>query len=270
MFNISSFIRQCGLSQSEFRFLVENMLKRDYGLLISDVEFLSELEKSQLEHVACKIRSGMPVEYVISKSRFMGFDLYVDPNVLIPRSETEILVEYVVKQIAGRKLRVLDVGTGSGCISIAVASMCKDIDCYAVDISLSALDIAKRNAQLNKLADISFLQADLASAFKEDVFDLVIANLPYVETEYIEKHKELDVEPILALDGGIDGLDVIRRLLQDMDCLKEKGLLILEIGNLQKSILCEYVNNISCFEFVECIKDYSDHDRIFVLRKLYG
>jgi len=209
----------------------------------------------------------LPTEYLFHSSTFCGCRLYVDDRVLIPRPETELLVEQVHRAIGGRPVRVLDVGTGSGCITAALAVRDPRATFFAVDISPDALAVAGRNTA--GLPQVHLVNADLTQAFKAGVFDVIVANLPYVETAWFEKETDLHCEPRVALDGGADGLDVIRRLLRQAGrVMTEDAILFLEIGWRQRRAIEEFVREVDCgLRYERCIKDEAGHDRIVVLDK---
>jgi len=169
-----------------------------------------------------------PIQYILGKAEFMGLEFRLTADVFIPRPETETLVETALKvaRSQGQKLRsILDIGTGSGCIAISLAKFLKDVKIYATDISKQALEIAKKNALLNNVA-IIFLQSNLFSNHKLRTIDcgLVICNPPYIPTAEIkELEPEIGYEPRIALDGGRDGLDFYRRIIQTMPAYFKRG-----------------------------------------------
>jgi len=186
-----------------------------------------------------RLEGGEPLPYILGHWEFYGLDFSVSPAVLIPRPETEMLVERALRWLRDRpdRRRAADIGTGSGCIAISLAVNLPDLHVWASDVSLPALEIAKLNAQKNAVSDrVHFLHADLLDfqsiAPHQQPFDLLAANLPYIPTSRL---KTLDVarhEPRLALDGGEDGLDLIRRLIQSAPrWLAPGGLCLLEIDS---------------------------------------
>ena len=183
-----------------------------------------------------------PSAYIIGRREFYGLDFRVSPDVLIPRPETELLVETVLKLPAasGRSV-IVDVGTGSGAIAIALASALHQAQLIGTDASGPALEIARYNARRHEYDDrIVFLEGDLLSPLEAPV-DVIAANLPYVTTDdWVALEPELhDHEPRLALDGGADGLDLIRTLLkQAPDYLRPGGALVLEFGIGQRDAIC--------------------------------
>jgi len=193
--------------------------------------FRSEIEQdrsNQAVLIAEKVSSGYPLEYEIGYTSFLGHRFFVNESVLIPRPDTEHVVVSAEQHIS-EDSKVLDLCTGSGCISITLKVRNPDITIFASDISKKALTIAKKNAEYHN-ADITFIEADLLEGI-EDWFDIIVTNPPYVPTDMIEKlEKGISHEPFKALNGGEDGLDFYRRIESSLDCnLADDGLLIAEI-----------------------------------------
>lgn len=229
--------------------------------------------------------SGEPIQYILGQTEFMGLEFKVTPAVFIPRPDTEILVEtalrYAADKVSSQKLscpsagsrvrglKVLDIGTGSGCIAVSLAKYFSQTQISATDISSAALEIAGQNAKLNKVQKkINFLNCDLFPFGKQRVtgYDLILSNPPYIKTEVI-KTLELEVlhEPSIALDGGDDGLDFYRRIIREAPVyLKRGGLLILEIGFDQKEALEKILEISQIFEVKEVVKDYNSINRVIV------
>jgi release factor glutamine methyltransferase len=182
---------------------------------------------------------GSPVAYLTGTREFMGMDFRVGPGVLVPRPETELLVEWGLEQVRGRSGLVVDVGTGSGAIAVSVAALAGDgVRVIGTDLSADALAIAENNA--DRLVDgprrkmISFRQGSLLEPVTEQV-DVVLANLPYLTPEQVEGNPDLAAEPRMALDGGPDGLDLVRVLVADLPrVLTDGGGVGLEIDPSQQ------------------------------------
>ncbi len=208
---------------------------------------------------------GEPLQYILGKTEFMGLEFKVNSKVLIPRPETEILVEAALKYAKGRK--VLDLGTGSGCIAISMAKKSSAIDVTAVDISKDALDIAKENARLN-MVSVRFLRTKLFKGLSTK-YDLIISNPPYIPRDQIKSlQPELQYEPFIALDGGDDGLGFYRDIIkQAPDYLKVNGILIMEIGFNQRKSIEKIIRGVKSFNIIEIIKDYNNIDRVIVVKK---
>jgi len=181
-----------------------------------------------------------PMAYITGHREFYGLDFIVEPCVLIPRPETEMLVEEAIR-ITGKLDQpvVCDVGTGSGAIAVAIARNVADVKVYGIDISHKCLEVASRNARLNEVQDkIVFVAGDLLTTLPE-MADVIVANLPYVKQNDLTCLKG---EPSLALDGGMDGLDVIRRMVpQVASSLKQGGTCLLEIGEGQHKAVLDII-----------------------------
>jgi len=193
---------------------------------------LSSNQVSVLEEAITRLEAGEPLPYVLGHWEFYGLDFVVTPATLIPRPETELLVDQALDWLRHSPgwRRALDVGTGTGCISIALAIHVHDLSFIASDISLPALKIAQLNLRRHVLEErIHLVQSDLAPA-ADGAFDLICANLPYIPSDKLRGLRVAKYEPGLALDGGKDGLDMIRRVLDSaMHLLAHQGLLLLEI-----------------------------------------
>ena len=188
-------------------------------------------QKAHLERLVRRLQAGEPLPYLTGKQAFFGLDFAVSPAVLIPRPETELLVEEALNWLDAHPeaKTVLDVGTGSGCIAITLATRKPWLTITATDLSPEALEIAEKNAETHQVkSQIFFAQADLLPAGNQS-FDLVCANLPYIPSAKLEQVNTLGFEPTMALDGGTDGLSLIRRLLEQLPSrLKRPGLVLLE------------------------------------------
>jgi len=218
---------------------------------------------------------GEPIQYILGKTEFMGLEFKLNQDVFIPRPETEILVEYsleLISRLEKNFLRVLDLCTGSGCIAISLAKYTSDrnIIFYATDLSKKALEVAKVNADIHQVK-INFLNADLFNGMKQNSFDIIISNPPYVPSDQINKlPKEISYEPAIALDGGRDGLEFFRRIIKSASIyLKEDGFLVMEIGFRQFDSIKNLFKNIKNLRIIDCVKDYSNIERVVVAKK-YG
>jgi release factor glutamine methyltransferase len=199
---------------------------------------LTAEEAARYEAALAQRARGMPSQYITGHQEFWGLDLLVSPAVLIPRPETEHVVETVL-ELAGAnrqsKLRIVDVGTGSGCIALALASEFPKAEIVASDISRDALEVARTNAARLQFAErVSFRESDLLAAFPEgDLFDFVVSNPPYVGDDEADKvqRQVREFEPRVAVFAGAEGLDIYRRLIpQAQRVLKPGGWLVMEIG----------------------------------------
>ena len=215
---------------------------------------------------------GEPIQYILGESEFMGLPFKVTRNVLIPRLETEVLIETVLKY--GPK-KILELGTGSGCIAVSLAKFIPAAIVVALDISQRALDMAVENAGLNGVADkIEFKFLDLLtdnSGLHEaglGNFDLIVSNPPYIRSSEIDGlAPEIQFEPRVALDGGEDGLDFYRRIIKNAPLyLNKNGYLILEMGFGQNAKIRKILQNSLNFEIIDVVKDYNNIDRVIVAK----
>ena len=207
-----------------------------------------------------------PIAYILEEKEFWSKKFIVNKNTLIPRPETELLVEKLIKLYKDKKITILDLGTGSGCIIISLLCELKKSHGIGVDISNKAILTAKKNADMHKISDrVTFLNKSFNAVFWKK-FDLIVSNPPYIEKNRIKNLKE-DVkiyEPRMALDGGNDGLDLIKKVIyKSKEILKINGTLALEIGNEQiKKVSKILIDNN--FRIIQVIKDYKDNVRCVI------
>ena len=204
-----------------------------------------------------------PVAYILNKKEFWSKKFYVNNNALIPRPETELLVDKLLKLFKGKKVSILDIGTGSGCIILSLLSTLDKSLGLGVDISKNAISVAKKNACNHKLTNrVKFLNKSFEYVYNKK-FDLIVSNPPYIERKDIKNLCD-DIkryEPRIALDGGNDGLDLIKKVIyKSNDILKINGTLALEIGNEQIKKVSKILldNN---FKIKHVIKDYKNNVR---------
>ena len=213
--------------------------------------------------------SKIPLQHITGSQEFMGLDFKVNEDVLIPRQDTELLVENAITYIKSVKgnVDVLDMCTGSGCIAISIDKLCDNAQVVGADISKKALEIAEINNKENS-AGVDFIESDLFENIKE-CFDVIVSNPPYIESEKIEKlmPEVRNFEPRIALDGTKDGLEFYRNICNNLSrYLKEQGAVFFEIGYNQGRSVSKILNEQG-FEKVRVIKDYSQNDRVvFALR----
>ncbi len=213
---------------------------------------------------------GEPLQYILGRTEFMGMDFRVSPDVLIPRPETEILVETALgyaKMNAGTRLRILDIGTGSGCVAVSLARALPQSAVCAVDISAAALKVAEENALVNR-CKVDFLKADLFPP-GEGEFDMIVSNPPYIPRgEMGSLQREVLFEPRRALDGGRDGLDFYRRICSGCaGRLVPSGLLIMEVGYGQSRDVRALISSAGGMKVEKTVDDYSGIERVVVARK---
>ena len=227
---------------------------------------LNEETSYDLKIIEQKLAKGEPLQYAIGHWDFFGLDLLVDKRALIPRFETEILVEYILDSSINKKA-ILDIGTGTGAISLALANNLDGSKVIGVDISDEALSLADENKKRLALDNVNFLKSDLFTNVNEK-FDLVVSNPPYIsEEDYKSLDKKLFYEPKTALVGGIDGLDFYKDIIKEAsNYLNDDGHLIFEIGYDQKAAINDLLIK-SDFKNIDNIKDYNGFDRIVVAQK---
>jgi len=235
-----------------------------YYLHLSDE--MTEEQQREYESVLKERASRVPLQYIIGYQEFMGLKFSVNSNVLIPRQDTETLVEEALKDIKG-DMKFLDLCTGSGCIAISMKKMCPTLKAYASDMSKVALLVAKENAR-NLEADIELIRSDLFENI-EGKFDAIVSNPPYIPSDEIPKLQPevSEFEPISALDGMEDGLYFYRKIVKEsVNYLEYNGLLIVEIGFDQGESVPELFKNAG-FVDIEVVKDLSGNDRVVKGRK---
>ncbi|MCJ7432499.1 MAG: peptide chain release factor N(5)-glutamine methyltransferase [Anaerolineales bacterium] len=250
---------------------------RTWVMAHPEITLTTDQKKTLIQSIK-RLGDGESFPYVIGHWEFFGLDLDITPDVLIPRPETELLVEKAIAwlQISEKKspsmtLKVADIGTGSGAIAISIALHIPNACIIATDISSAALNVAKRNAKKFNVQDkIEFIECDIlpAPSFREAIhhplsFDLICANLPYIPSEILQDLPIYGREPTLALDGGADGLDLFRRLLDIApDWLAPHGMILLEIeatrGVEAMSLACDIFSSAT----IHLHQDFTGRDRL--------
>ncbi|MFH1191439.1 MAG: peptide chain release factor N(5)-glutamine methyltransferase [Candidatus Omnitrophota bacterium] len=259
---------------TEAELVYSHVLNCDRLSLYLHKEALLDRDKSlQVSGIFKRRVMGEPLQYILGSTEFMGHEFKVDKRALIPRPETEILISSVLEKLKSKSrvvpLRILDLGTGSGCIAVSIAKLLPRALIWATDISLSALQLAKENAKLHKVK-VKFLRSDIFSALKKDQekFDLIISNPPYISSaEFCGLAKEISFEPALALEGGIDGLDFYRRIVSQAGFfLNDDGWLAFEVGANQANRLCALCAEQN-FNVTDIIKDYNNIKRVVIAQQ---
>lgn len=278
--NIRERLQNAGIEDFEY----ESWVFLDWKLHIDRAEFymnpngeVKEELLAELESVLKQREQRVPLQYLMGECEFMGYDFYVDERVLIPRQDTECLVELAVESIRydknydadnkkpeqkPTKVKVLDLCTGSGCIGISVAKLCPDAEVTLADISEGALSVAKKNAQ-NLNANVTLIKGNLFENI-EGRFDYILSNPPYIPSEVIEglMPEVKEHEPRLALDGEVDGLSFYRKIINEApDYLNPDGRIYFEIGAEQGEDLIRLMNERG-FSEVKVHKDLAGLDRI--------
>jgi release factor glutamine methyltransferase len=249
------------------------------GLYIHLQDPSGEEEKENFEQLIKKRLSGEPLQYLLGHQEFWSIDFKVDPRVLIPRPETELLVEQSLsilsKNFPRRTLYVLDIGTGSGAIAISLAKEKRDLFVVATDISGEALLLARENAKsAGVLHRIEFVKGDLFSPIRlmreKEPFDLILSNPPYIHHSQIQNlaREVKDHEPVVALNGGEDGMEFYRSIVsQGPSYMRKGGWLLLEVGENQGEKVSGLIEREGSFSRPERIKDLSGIERVVKARR---
>jgi len=245
---------------------------------------LTPAQEMELDEALLRMKKGTPLPYILGRWEFFGLEMIVSQDVLIPRPETELLVEKALVWLQNNPScrRVMDIGTGSGCITIALAVHMPDLEVIATDISDKAIKIAKQNANKFNVAErIDFVCCDLFPPKTRGVWsrssekigrptsgaNLIVANLPYIPTPTLKKLPVYGREPDLALDGGMDGLDVIRKFLEQAPAYLEKGgMILIEIEASQGLSALSLAYDKYSDAVIHLHQDLSGRDRVLEIR----
>lgn len=235
---------------------------------------LGEKELSKFRERLQRRAKGEPAAYILNKKEFMSLEFYIDNRVLIPRPETERMVEVAIdtiqKKYEQKNITVIDIGVGSGAIAVSLAYYLKNITVIAGDTSAESIEVAKINAEKHNAADrIDFRISDIFNNISESA-EVIISNPPYIverEIEHLQREIK-DFEPQSAINGGADGLFYIRQIINNApQHLVEDGILLIEIGDKQGKAVKEIVESANSFKSCAILKDYSHKDRILFASK---
>ena len=249
----------------------------DVDRLYIHLNLHKELTKEQLDSFNEMIEDrlkGRPIAYIVNNREFMGLDFYVEEGVLIPRPDTEPLVEEVIELVKGKEnLKIVDIGTGSGAITVSLAKYIKDCQVYSLDISDKALSIGLKNAISNEVEDkINFIKSNIFSGIEDRglKLDVIVSNPPYIRRADINTlHTQVkDYEPYIALEGGEDGLNFYRDITREsVKYLKDKGILAFEVGHDQAEDVSEILKH-NGYTNIYTKKDLQGIDRVVIGFKL--
>lgn len=257
----------------DVQIILSYLLKKDKIYLhLNKDEILEDEIIEKFFDLVKKRNSGYPLQYIINEQEFMGINFYVQKGVLIPRPDTEILVEKIINIVnnnllKNKEINIIDIGTGSGAIAVSLAHYLKEANIIAIDISDIALETANINAKRHSISNITIKKGDLFGDLNiaDGKFDIIVSNPPYIETDEIKKlQKEVSIfEPKEALDGGEDGLHFYRKIMDKfIEHSTKKSILSVEIGYNQGKEVKEIFSNSNVFNNIEIDKDLSGNDRV--------
>ena len=259
-------------SKLDSEILLSAAIKKDRKFIILNPYY--SIDKNSYNHFKNLINKrsyGKPVAYLLKKKEFWNYEFKISRDVLIPRPDTEIIIEQVLKITKNKKkLKILDIGVGSGCILLSILNEKKDFNGVGIDISKKCIDLSRITTfKLGLNNRVKFFKSDVDN-FNNGKYDLIISNPPYIkkyELKYLEKDV-VNFEPQLALNGGLDGLSEIRKVIgKSSELIKINGKLVLEIGFNQKKEVKKILRNKG-FYINKVLKDYANNDRCIVSTKL--
>jgi len=251
--------------QRDLNFLMDVFMDRKNAVFTDDC-MLNDSDIDYLLSVKNLYSKGWPIAYILRREQFFGLDFFVEPGVLIPRPETEIITEEALNIVNNNSVNfVLDLCCGTSCIAIVIAKHAnKNVNVFASDISNQALMVSRKNIEFYNMS-IKLIRSDLFSGFRRGLFDLIVTNPPYVETDYIKG--SLNFEPRIALDGRNNGFYFVKKILRNAHkYLKSNGYLVMEIGYNHRGLLNRFIENIGIYDIVKWVKDYSSYTRGVILR----
>ncbi len=262
----SNFLKKSKISSHiiDSELLLSKILKKSREEILINLDKKIHKEKiSRFKKYLYRRSKNEPLAYIFGEKEFWSKKFDVNQDTLIPRPETELLVDYIVRSYQGKNISILDIGTGSGCIILSLLTSLKKSSGIGVDISKKAILIAKKNALKHNLSNrVKFFNKPLEKIFGKK-FDIVVSNPPYIKTKDLKNLSE-DIkkyEPRMALDGGNDGLDLIKKVIyKSKEILKIKGVLALEIGNEQIKIVSKILTDNN-FRIKQVINDYKNNAR---------
>ncbi len=239
--------------------------KKREDILINPDQKVNFIQSLKFNHLITRRASREPIAYIVKEKEFWSKTFVINKHTLIPRPETELMVDGIIKIYRNQKISILDIGTGSGCILISLLSELVSSRGIGIDISKGAIFLAKKNAKKHNIRNIDFKVRSFTDIYNYK-FDLIVSNPPYISSREIKNLQE-DIkkyEPKIALDGGNDGLDVIKKVIyKARDILKINGKLALEIGNEQYKKVSELLNKNN-FKIERNIKDYKTNIRCLI------
>ena len=251
--------------------LMSQAIRKDKKYII--LNYNKKIKKKDLKYFEFLIQERVkkkPIAYLVKKKDFWKYEFLIDKNVLIPRPDTEVLVEQILKLTKNKaSMRILEIGVGSGCIILSILKEKKKFFGTGIDISTKSLKISEINSlKLGVNRRLKLFKSNIDN-FNTGKYDLIISNPPYIKKNFLKcLEKDISFEPIEALDGGIDGLSETRKIIiKSSELIKKKGYLFLEIGFDQKNKVKKILEN-NGFYIKKVIKDLSNHDRCIVSIKI--
>jgi len=258
--------------QLDSEILLSNSIKRDKKYIILNPKEILNLEQlGKFKSLIERRKKGEPIAYLINKKEFWKDEFFVNKDVLIPRPDTELIIEQVLKTYSKNvQLQLLDIGTGSGCILLSILKERPNFYGTGIDISKKSINVSKFNAkQLNLTNRVKFFHSSVDN-FKNGKYDIIVSNPPYIKQlslKYLEKDVA-NFEPKLALNGGFDGFSKIRKVIDKASILvKKNGKFILEIGFNQKNKVIKALKEEG-FYVNKALKDYGNNDRCIISTKI--
>ena len=258
--------------QLDSEILLSNSIKRDKKhIILNPKEVLNSEQLRKFKNLIERRKKGEPIAYLINKKEFWKDEFFVNKDVLIPRPDSELIIEQVLKiNSKDNQLQILDIGTGSGCILLSILKERSNFYGTGIDISKKSINVSKFNAkQLNLTNRVKFFHSSVDN-FNNGKYDIIVSNPPYIEQlslKYLEKDV-VNFEPKLALSGGFDGFSKIRKVINKASILiKKNGKFILEIGFNQKNKVIKILKEEG-FYVNKAIKDYGNNDRCIISTKI--
>ena len=252
--------------------LMSNVIKKDRNYILMNLnKTLSKKDLENFNQLVKQREKGKPIAYLTGKKDFWKYEFEVSQDTLIPRPDSELIVEYILKYTKNRsKLNILDIGVGSGCLLLSVLKERNNFYGVGIDINQKCINICKKNTlNLNISNRTKFFKSDI-DKFNCGKYDLIVSNPPYInklDLQYLEKDV-IDFEPKIALDGGLDGISVIRKVInKSSDLIKNNGKFFLEIAFDQKNKVTRLLKSKG-FYINKILKDYSKNDRCIVCTKI--
>lgn len=259
---------QLGDNAHEADWIISHVTKMSQADFILHPRDITDEEMKEIEEIVLRRNSGEPLQYILGETEFMGMVFKVNEQTLIPRADTETLVETVIEKIGDKSVKILDIGTGSGCIGISIAKKCPNAEVTLLDYSDAILAVAEENAELNGVK-VKLVKCDILEEIPEGEFDMIVSNPPYIETDTIFSLDNIvtSYEPPEALDGGFDGLMFYRRIVEDVakEILVEDGIIAFEIGYNQGDSVSEILDEAD-FSGIKVIQDACDKDRVVIAK----